>query len=106
MPELPKSKPSAAASRPISRARASTRSPSTARTCAFPSRAAFVKALEGQTITAVGRRAKYLLFHLSLGKIWLGHLGMTGAFRFAEGTLQGAARAITSRPRTESTTIW
>jgi formamidopyrimidine-DNA glycosylase len=43
----------------------------------------FVKALEGQTIISVGRRAKYLLFHLSGGKTWLGHLGMTGAYRFA-----------------------
>jgi formamidopyrimidine-DNA glycosylase len=44
----------------------------------------FAKALEGQTITSVGRRAKYLLFHLSGGKTWLGHLGMTGAYRFAD----------------------
>ncbi len=50
----------------------------------FPFPKGFVKALEGQTITSVGRRAKYLLFRLSGGKIWLGHLGMTGAFRFAD----------------------
>src|ERR1700712_823920 len=50
----------------------------------FPFPKGFVKALEGQTITSVGRRAKYLLFHLSSGKIWLGHLGMTGAYRFRD----------------------
>ena len=50
----------------------------------FPFPAGFAKALEGQTIESVGRRAKYLLFRLSSGKTWLGHLGMTGAFRFRD----------------------
>lgn len=50
----------------------------------FPFPKGFVKALEGQTIASVGRRAKYLLFYLGSGKIWLGHLGMTGAYRFAD----------------------
>lgn len=49
----------------------------------FPFPRGFAEALEGQTIVAVGRRAKYLLLRLSSGKIWLSHLGMTGAFRFA-----------------------
>jgi formamidopyrimidine-DNA glycosylase len=44
----------------------------------------FVKSLEGRTILSVGRRAKYLLFRLDSGKTWLGHLGMTGGFRFAD----------------------
>lgn len=43
----------------------------------------FAKALEGQTIERVDRRAKYLLFRLSGGKTWVAHLGMTGSFRFA-----------------------
>jgi formamidopyrimidine-DNA glycosylase len=58
----------------------------------FPFPRGFAKALEGQTVTAVGRRAKYLLFRLSSGKIWLGHLGMTGAFRFAEGKFKAPSR--------------
>ena len=58
----------------------------------FPFPKGFAKALEGQTITSVGRRAKYLLFHLSSGKTWLGHLGMTGAFRFAEGKFKEPSR--------------
>lgn len=41
-------------------------------------------ALEGQTVTSVGRRAKYLLIGLSGGKTVLSHLGMTGSWRFAE----------------------
>jgi formamidopyrimidine-DNA glycosylase len=58
----------------------------------FPFPKGFVKSLEGQTISSVGRRAKYLLIRLSSGKIWLGHLGMTGAFRFAEGRFKEPSR--------------
>ena len=58
----------------------------------FPFPQGFIKALEGQTIVTVGRRAKYLLFRLSSGKTWLGHLGMTGAFRFAEGRYKEPSR--------------
>jgi formamidopyrimidine-DNA glycosylase len=58
----------------------------------FPFPKGFVKALEGQTIISVGRRAKYLLFRLSNGKTWLGHLGMTGAYRFAEGKFKEPSR--------------
>ena len=58
----------------------------------FPFPKGFAKALEGQTILSVGRRAKYLLIRLSNGKIWLGHLGMTGAFRFAEGKFKEPSR--------------
>jgi formamidopyrimidine-DNA glycosylase len=58
----------------------------------FPFPKGFAKALEGQTIESVGRRAKYLLFRLSSGKTWLGHLGMTGAFRFAEGKVKEPSR--------------
>jgi formamidopyrimidine-DNA glycosylase len=52
----------------------------------------FAKALEGQTIERVERRAKYLLFRLSGGKTWLAHLGMTGSFRFEGITLDKQAR--------------
>ncbi|GGA38057.1 bifunctional DNA-formamidopyrimidine glycosylase/DNA-(apurinic or apyrimidinic site) lyase [Pelagibacterium lentulum] len=45
---------------------------------AFPEH--FAQRLSGQTITHVGRRAKYLLVSLSGGDMWLSHLGMTGAF--------------------------
>lgn len=40
--------------------------------------------LEGLTIAAVARRAKYLLMRLSNGQSLLSHLGMTGVWRFAE----------------------
>lgn len=50
----------------------------------FPFPEGLKDALEGQTVTHVGRRAKYLLLSLSGGKTLLSHLGMTGSWRFAE----------------------
>lgn len=50
----------------------------------FPLPPGFAETLTGATITAAGRRAKYLLFRLSNGATWLSHLGMTGSFRFAD----------------------
>jgi formamidopyrimidine-DNA glycosylase len=44
-----------------------------------PLPSSFARRLEGQTITEIERRGKYLLFHLSGGSCWLAHLGMSGA---------------------------
>lgn len=41
----------------------------------------FARRLEGQTVTGLGRRAKYLLADLSSGDVLLMHLGMSGSFR-------------------------
>jgi formamidopyrimidine-DNA glycosylase len=41
----------------------------------------FVARLEGQTVTGLGRRAKYLMADLSSGDVLLMHLGMSGSFR-------------------------
>ncbi len=41
----------------------------------------FTQRLEGQTVTGLGRRAKYLLADLSSGDVLLMHLGMSGSFR-------------------------
>ena len=41
----------------------------------------FQKNLEGQKITQIKRRAKYLLFELSNGATLISHLGMSGNFR-------------------------
>jgi formamidopyrimidine-DNA glycosylase len=45
---------------------------------AFPER--FVERLQGQTVTGMGRRAKYLLADLSSGEVLVMHLGMSGRF--------------------------
>ena len=41
----------------------------------------FVQRLKGQTVTGLGRRAKYLLADLSSGDVLVMHLGMSGSFR-------------------------
>lgn len=49
----------------------------------FPER--FRERLEGRTVTALGRRAKYLLADLSSGEVLIMHLGMTGRFLVEDG---------------------
>ncbi|HEU4518684.1 MAG TPA: bifunctional DNA-formamidopyrimidine glycosylase/DNA-(apurinic or apyrimidinic site) lyase [Microvirga sp.] len=44
----------------------------------FPER--FAERLSGETVTALGRRAKYLLADLSSGDVLVMHLGMSGRF--------------------------
>ncbi len=62
----------------------------------------FAKRLEGQTVTGIGRRAKYLTADLASGDVLLMHLGMSGSFRVSHddtGTVPGAfhhARPATS----------
>ena len=46
----------------------------------WPLPADFVRRLKGQTVSGLGRRAKYLLMPLSTGETWITHLGMTGRF--------------------------
>jgi len=50
----------------------------------FPFQKDFVARLEGQTVTGLGRRAKYLLADLTSGDVLLMHLGMSGSFRVIE----------------------
>jgi formamidopyrimidine-DNA glycosylase len=45
----------------------------------------FAKRLEGQTVTGIGRRAKYLTADLASGDVLLMHLGMSGSFRVSHG---------------------
>src|ERR1700744_836129 len=47
----------------------------------FPFQPDFVARLEGQTVTGLGRRAKYLMADLGSGDVLLMHLGMSGSFR-------------------------
>lgn len=44
----------------------------------FPFPSDMAQRIEGQAITSISRRAKYLLFHLSSGDVVLAHLGMSG----------------------------
>src|ERR1700761_441464 len=44
----------------------------------------FARRLHGQTVTGLGRRAKYLLADLSSGDVLIMHLGMSGSFHVFE----------------------
>src|SRR6202034_2402623 len=50
----------------------------------FPFQKDFVHRLKGQTVTGLGRRAKYLMADLTSGDVLLMHLGMSGSFRVVE----------------------
>ena len=56
----------------------------------FPFQKDFVARLEGQTVTGLGRRAKYLLADLASGDVLLMHLGMSGSFRVVAGDSKSA----------------
>jgi formamidopyrimidine-DNA glycosylase len=43
----------------------------------------FARRLQGQTVSGLGRRAKYLLVDMSSGEVLVMHLGMSGSFRIA-----------------------
>src|ERR1700712_298070 len=47
----------------------------------FPFQKDFAARLDGQTVTGLGRRAKYLMADLGSGDVLLMHLGMSGSFR-------------------------
>jgi formamidopyrimidine-DNA glycosylase len=47
----------------------------------FPFQKDFESRLRGQTVTGLGRRAKYLMADLASGDVLLMHLGMSGSFR-------------------------
>jgi formamidopyrimidine-DNA glycosylase len=56
----------------------------------FPFQRDFVARLTGQTVTGLGRRAKYLLADLGSGDVLLMHLGMSGSFRVVKDDEQSA----------------
>src|ERR1700747_2324187 len=49
----------------------------------FPFQKDFVARLTGQTVTGLGRRAKYLMADLGSGDVLVMHLGMSGSFRIS-----------------------
>ena len=60
----------------------------------FPFQPDFVARLEGQVVTGLGRRAKYLLVDLGSGDVLLMHLGMSGSFRVLSDTANTAPGAF------------
>jgi formamidopyrimidine-DNA glycosylase len=66
----------------------------------FPFQKDFVARLEGQTVTGLGRRAKYLMADLTSGDVLLMHLGMSGSFRVLAGDAETAPGQF-HHPRSE-----
>jgi formamidopyrimidine-DNA glycosylase len=69
----------------------------------FPFQKDFVKRLEGQVVTGLGRRAKYLMADLSSGDVLLMHLGMSGSFRVVSGGSSVTPGAFHRPPNEERT---
>src|ERR1700721_4500815 len=69
----------------------------------FPFQKDFVARVEGQTVTGLGRRAKYLMAALSSGGLLLMHLGMSGSFRVVNDD-HGHTPGQFHYPRTEDRT--
>jgi formamidopyrimidine-DNA glycosylase len=69
----------------------------------FPFQKDFVTRLEAQTVTGLGRRAKYLMADLSSGDVLLMHLGMSGTFRVVN-DCNGHTPGQFHHPRTEDRT--
>jgi formamidopyrimidine-DNA glycosylase len=66
----------------------------------FPFQKDFVARLEGQTVTGLGRRAKYLMADLASGDVLLMHLGMSGSFRVVAGDTKNTPGKF-HQPRSE-----
>jgi formamidopyrimidine-DNA glycosylase len=67
----------------------------------FPFPKDFAARLTDQTVTGLGRRAKYLLADLSSGDVLVMHLGMSGSFRIAKNGLEDAVGEF-HHPRSEA----
>src|ERR1700740_3857569 len=66
----------------------------------FPFQKDFAARLQGQTVTGLGRRAKYLMADLTSGDVLLMHLGMSGSFRVHKDEA-GATPGQFHHPRSE-----
>src|SRR5262249_3923587 len=67
----------------------------------FPFQKDFASRLTGQTVTGLGRRAKYLMADLPSGDVLLMHLGMSGSFRVLKGEGSVVAPGEFHHPRGE-----
>lgn len=95
MPELPEVEVVRRGLVPVMTGRQFVRVEQRRRDLRFPFPKGFCERLEGATVKAVERRAKYLLVRLSTGDVLLMHLGMTGRFSVVDGAKAKAAGGVT-----------
>ena len=84
MPELPEVETVRRGLQPVMEGATIVRAETRRKDLRFPFQKDFVARLEGQTVTGLGRRAKYLMADLASGDVLLMHLGMSGSFRVVE----------------------
>src|ERR1700744_6466089 len=70
----------------------------------FPFQKDFTARLNGQTVTGLGRRAKYLMADLASGDVLLMHLGMSGSFRVLRQSEPHTPPGIFPTPHRQNTT--
>ena len=85
MPELPEVETVRRGLQPVMEGSTIVRAEARRKDLRFPFQKDFVARLEGQVVTGLGRRAKYLLADLASGDVLLMHLGMSGSFRVIDG---------------------
>ena len=66
----------------------------------FPFPPRFRERLSGRRVMKLGRRAKYLLFHLDSGETLIAHLGMSGSFRIDRESV-GSTPGVYTRKRSK-----
>src|SRR3954465_8952061 len=81
MPELPEVETVRRGLQPVMEGARIVRAEARRKDLRFPFQHDFVARLQGQIVTGLGRRAKYLLADLGSGDVLLMHLGMSGSFR-------------------------
>ena len=89
MPELPEVETVRRGLQPVMEGSTIVRAEARRKDLRFPFQRDFVARLEGQVVTGLGRRAKYLLADLASGDVLLMHLGMSGSFRVIEVEVEG-----------------
>ncbi|MEW6249981.1 MAG: bifunctional DNA-formamidopyrimidine glycosylase/DNA-(apurinic or apyrimidinic site) lyase [Planctomycetota bacterium] len=99
MPELPEVETIVRTCRPRLEGRRIRAFQTTWRKTAVPSPAVLRRNLAGRTITALSRRAKFIVFHLDDGAHVLVHLRMSGRFEWAGGNGCSDAPALNHGPK-------
>ena len=81
MPELPEVETVRRGLQPVMEGSKIVRAEARRKDLRFPFQKDFAARLAGQTVSGLGRRAKYLMADLGSGDVLLMHLGMSGSFR-------------------------